>query len=102
MNALATHAGAAALQALLARLGSMAAADLSREDESAGDARDYRAMAATVRADLAANLGHRDAAHAEGYLRALTDLLSIVADGCAPGADWTPIANTERAFARAS
>jgi hypothetical protein len=96
------RAGAAALQDLIRRLGAKADVDLEEAYEAAGiedgDARDYRAMAAMVMRDLEENLHHEDPAHREGYLRALTDLLSITADGCGPGNDWDPIADTETAY----
>lgn len=97
----ALQAGAAALQGLIRRIGDMGDADLAAaDDDGDGDARDYRAMAATVQADLAANLSHESPEHRQGYLRALTDLLSIVADGAGPGHDWDPVSDTAAAFAR--
>lgn len=97
----ALQAGAAALQGLIRRIGDMGDADLAAaDDDAAGDTRDYQAMAAAVQADLAANLGHDSPEHRQGYLRALTDLLCMVADGAGPGDGWDPIQVTASAFAR--
>jgi hypothetical protein len=101
----ALRAGATALQDLIRSLGDKADADLAAaytrtSEVEAGDARDYRAMAELVRQDLEANLDHPSPDHRQGYLRALTDLLSIVADGFHPGSNWDPIKDTAAAFAR--
>ena len=99
----ALRAGAAALQTLLRRIGQQGDADLETSGETeisngGGDARDYRAMGAMAFQDLEANLHHQSPAHREGYLRALTHLLSLTADGAGPGDGWDPIARTEVAF----
>lgn len=94
------QAGASALQDLIRRVGDRGNADLAAAGDDAGDARDYRALAAMVLQDLLANLHHPEAARRDGYLRALTDLLSMVADGSGPVEDWNPIRTTAAAFAR--
>lgn len=99
----ALQAGAKALQDLIRRLGDMADADCIAagfDGDNTEDERDYRAMSQVVQANLAANLGHPSPEHREGYLRAMTDLLSIVADGAGPGSNWDPIKDTAAAFAR--
>lgn len=97
----ALQAGAVALQDLIRRLGDKAEADYIAAGLDGGDdERDYRGMADMVQRDLAANLEHLSPDHRQGYLRALTDLLSIVADGAAPGSNWDPIKGTAAAFAR--
>lgn len=95
------QAGAVALQDLIRRLGVKAETDYIAAGLDGGDdERDYRGMADMVQRDLAANLDHQSPAHRQGYLRALTDLLSTVADGAAPGGGWDPIKNTAAAFSR--
>lgn len=98
------QAGATALQDLIRRVGDKGDADLAAayaatSEVNAGDARDYKAIADMVRHDLAANIGRKSAKHQQGYLRALTDLLCMVADGAGPGPDWDPIAATAAAHA---
>ena len=89
--------GAAAFQALIRTVGDKGEADLLSSDGSV-DTRDYRAMAVLVAKDLDANLHHPDSMHREGYLRALTDLLSISADGFGIDQVWDPIKDTAAAF----
>jgi hypothetical protein len=99
----ALRAGATALQDLIRRLGDMAEADYiaaGLDGDNTEDERDFRAMADLVQRDLAANLDHQSPDHRQGYLRALTALLSIVADGAAPSFGWDPIKDTAAAFAR--
>lgn len=99
----ALHEGAAALQDLIHLIGTKGNADLEAAANASGhdrgDSRDYRAMAAMVQQDLETNLHHQSPAHREGYLRALTDLLSLTADGAGPGDEWDPIRSTAAAFA---
>lgn len=100
----AVQAGAMALQDLIRRIGVMAEADYIGADldgDNVEDERDYPAMAAAVHASITDNLLHPSGDHREGYLRALTGLLSIVADGSAPGQGWDPIKDTAAAYARA-
>ncbi|MDP1649553.1 MAG: hypothetical protein Q8M01_15315 [Rubrivivax sp.] len=92
-----TYTGAAALQRLLQGLFDVSNATCGSDDAS--DARDYRLLAKMVKNSIAQNLQHQDSAHREGYLRALTDLFCMAADGCCPSAGWDPIANTAAAFA---
>jgi len=101
----ALQAGAAALQDLIRRVGDKGDADLvaayaATSEVEAGDARDYKALADMVQRDLAANLDHQSPGHRQGYLRALTHLLSLTADGAGPGPDWAPVRDTAAAFAR--
>lgn len=97
--------GATALQALVRKLDDRASADFDAaydgNDDADEDPRDYRAMAAIVEADLYANLTHPAAEHRQGYLRAITDLLCAVGEGCSVPADWDPISNTSVAFSKA-
>ena len=99
------HAGAAALQDLIRRVTDSGNAGLKKrfalhpDADEVVDARDYRALCDLVQASIESNVNHECAAHREGYLRALADLLCIVGDGCAPDDEWNPIANTARAFA---
>ncbi len=96
-----TRNGAAALQDLIAYIGDLSDTTCSdlHDHGAEGDSRDYLGMSEMVSASLRANLAHADPLHAEGYLRALTSLLCIVADGCAPGRDWEPLRETEASFA---
>lgn len=98
----ALHIGAAALQCLIRGIGQQGDADLERAADAVGhdggEARDYTAMATVVFQDLEANLHHQCPVHREGYLRALTHLLSLTAYGAATGNGWDPIAGTEAAF----
>jgi hypothetical protein len=93
--------GAKALQNLLRALADKGDLDIQdcMDDPAAPDARDYRAMAAMVQQSIDDNLHDQSLAHREGYLLALTDLLSITAEGCVPGDDWDPLRDTEPAFA---
>ena len=99
------RSGAAALQDLIRRVTDSGNAGLEKrfalhpDADDAVDARDYRAMCELVQASIESNVNHECAAHREGYLRALVDLLCIAGDGCAPDDEWNPIANTARAFA---
>ena len=96
------HRGARALQDLIRAIADKGDSDLAAcedEVEEGVDTRDYVALAAMVQRSFEANMHHADHAHSEGYLRALTDLLSIVADGAGSGDDWNPIRDTEAAFA---
>lgn len=95
------HTGAQALHALVAELAAMSDAGCSDVDDyrlgEFPDLRDYRAMADAVERSVVQNLSGAGA-HREGYLRALTHLLALVADGCGPGEDWEPIGATAAAF----
>ena len=92
------HTGAAALQSLISQIHEVSNATCDPDAE--GDTRDYRRLAMMVQASVAENLQHQDAAHREGYLRALTDLLATAADGCLPCFDdWDPLACSAAAFA---
>ncbi|CAH0354078.1 hypothetical protein [Aquabacterium sp. CECT 9606] len=66
------------------------------------DSRDYAAMADVIVTSIQANLINGQASHREGYLRALTDFLSVTCDGCSIPMhnEWDPIATTELAFTR--
>lgn len=89
------------VQCLLRRLhesANSACADSLDDDDTAGP-RDYRALAEMLASNLAENLGYSAAAHREGYLRALTHLMSLVDDGSGPPQVWDPNCATEAAFA---
>ena len=94
------RAGADAFLALICRIREQGDRDvqISLDDPGCPDSRDYREMSQLVAASIAANLNAKSAKRREGYLRAMTDLLSIAADGCAPGQNWDPLANTNVAF----
>jgi len=99
------HTGAAAVQVLIARIADKGNSDVAaywaaNPDDAVTDGRDYRALCELVQASIEENLHHQRPGHREGYLRALTDLLTMVGDGCAPGEgdDWRPISNTARSF----
>lgn len=62
------------------------------------DPRDYKAAALVIRGTMLHNLSHADEARREGFLRALTDLICLVADDAIPGDDWDPIATTAASF----
>ena len=94
----AVYAGAAAFLDLIRHIQEQGDKDLESHDDNESDARDYFAMAEMVQASIRENLEYAAQAHRQGYLRALTDLLSIVGDGCGPGDEWDPIKATERAF----
>lgn len=53
-------------------------------------ARDYSAMADDVQTSIERGLTHQAPSRRKGFLLALTELLSIVADGCGTGDDWIP------------
>ena len=93
-----THAGAQAFLALMENVRTISNATCTLgEDDS--DARDYRSIAALIESSVLKNLDCSvNAKHREGFLRALTDLLTLNADGCGVGDDWDPIAATARAF----
>lgn len=93
--------GAAAFRALIARLGDMSETACVDADPHLGDSddmRDYLGMSEAVAESLTANLTHTDPLHREGYLRAVTSLLALVADGCGPSEDWDPLGETAAAF----
>jgi hypothetical protein len=95
--------GAAELQSLLRQLKAKTDADLgayyaSHPDRGGEDGRDYRGLADMVATAIEGNLHHPDPAYREGFLRALTDLLVMEAEGVGPSDDWDPIANTARSF----
>ena len=73
--------------------------DRSGEDQDQ-DTRDYPTMASTIAETFAHYLGQpADSPVYQGFLRALTDLIAITADGCGiPRQGWDPIENTEFAF----
>ena len=99
-NTHATEQGAAGFRDLLAYIGDLSettCTDLYEHGDN-GDSRDYLGMSEMVAQSLQTNLNHVDPEHRQGYLRALTSLLCIVADGCAPGADWEPLRDTAPAF----
>jgi len=90
--------GATALVVLLERIKEIGNAACLDSD---ADTRDYKTMAAEVRRSIEGNLINASPQHAEGYLRAMTDLLNIVTDGCGlstPYRDWDPIATTAHSF----
>ena len=68
------------------------------DDKGDTDGRDYVMMAAMVERSINSNIFHSTSAKREGYLRALTDMLCMVADGSGPSDGWDPIANTALAF----
>lgn len=101
------RAGAAALQELIHDVRERADADLGAcweadADLEGRDGRDYRALSTLVQAGIESGMHHPHPAHREGFLRALTDLLSMVGDGSGPDDDWDPISTTAAAFAGAS
>ena len=93
-------AGADALRDLIKRVGEKGDADLGKVmgDAVIPDLRDYRAMARMIDESFAANLTGVSGDFREGFLRALTDLFSLVADGCALSEDWDPLRRTHIAF----
>jgi len=100
INTQALEQGAAAFRDLLAYVGDLSdttCTDLYEHGDT-GDSRDYLGMSEMVAQSLQANLNHADPAHRQGYLRAITSLLCIVADGCGPGPDWEPLRDTAPAF----
>lgn len=98
------HRGAAEVETLLRQIKEKGDADLgaywaAHPERDGEDGRDYRGLADIVATAIEGNLRHPDAAHREGFLRALTVVLSIEADGCSPSFDeWHPIADTARSF----
>ncbi|WP_422012684.1 hypothetical protein [Roseateles sp.] len=96
----ALHAGAEAVKTLIAEINAMSEADLEDAPDCT-DARDYRPMAQAVESSLQSNWQNATAEHAQGYLRAMADLLCQIGDGCAPDLnDWDPIATTAEAFSK--
>ena len=96
-----TREGAAAFIELIKTVQALSEADLAQYSEVAEtgrDVRDYRKMADAVGFALRSNLFQADPAHAQGFLRALTDLLCMEGDGFSPGDDWDPIHNTAAAY----
>ncbi len=95
--------GAAAFIEMMKTVQVLSEADLARYSEVAEtgrDVRDYRQMADAVGCALRRNLFEADVGHAQGFLRALTDLLSLNVDGCGigPNDDWDPIRSTAAAY----
>lgn len=94
-------AGAEAFIDLINKVNAHSEADLERYAdvvECGRDVRDYRAMAQIVAGELHRNLFAAHPEHAQGFLRALTDLLCMEGDGCGPDDDWDPIKNTAAAY----
>lgn len=99
----ARHAGADAFRKLCRKAAAIGDATCNRFGEEE-DGVDYRAIVSAIRMSLDVNLRDKPAAHSEGYLRALADLICVNVYGC--GIDvthekWDPIARTELAFAGA-
>lgn len=93
--------GARAFLSMLADITAQGDADLellAGAEQGSKDTRDYRRMCETVRTALQRNLSEAAGAHAEGFVRALTHLLSLVGDGAGPGEGWDPIHATGAAF----
>lgn len=93
--------GAQAMQQLLRSIQALNDESIGDSDVADGvppDTRPYADIAALIGASLQRNLNEAEASHREGFLRALTDLLSMAADGSGPGQDWDPLANTEAAY----
>jgi len=98
-----TREGAAAFIDMMRTVHALSEADLERYaevSETGRDVRDYRAIAAAVGAALKRNLFDADVGHAQGFLRAFTDLLCINVDGsgCDLNQDWDPISTTAAAY----
>lgn len=104
-QARALRAGASALKRLIRQIGEVT----SKQYEESGwmgddydgddDPRDYVLLAGLVEGSLLRNFVNAGPKHREGFLRALTDLISTNTDGFLPIFDaWDPIRNTEPAF----
>lgn len=91
--------GAQAVVGLMDRLQEVSNATCSRLGDER-DGRDYRAMAL----DIAGTFLHCLSPHQHpdvrlGFIRAMTDLLAVNADGCGVESDgWDPLRRTEFAF----
>jgi hypothetical protein len=91
------HQGADALKALMQTLGAISNLTLSPETEA--DTRDYACMTRLVHRALTLNLHHQNPNHVQGFIRAMTDLLCINADGCGVTlGKWDPIDDTAHSF----
>jgi hypothetical protein len=101
VTSLGLRAGANELQALLRHMQEVgyASLDNSGDEDLEEDTRDYRAMSKLVVACIERNQNHVDPARREGFLRALTALLSCVADCSTPGPNWDPIRITAPSYA---
>jgi hypothetical protein len=105
----ATATGAAALVGLIRAIDADTSRSFARraavvdtrqdERENSSDPRDYIALVRRVDRTLQRSYCKADSKHREGFLRALADLLSIVADGAVPAIeDWDPIAATDGSY----
>lgn len=83
-----TTAGAAEFQNLLAQIGALSNATAGTDGH---DGRDYRAITALIEASLISQYVSALPDRREGYLRAMADMLCMVADGVLPGEDWDPL-----------
>lgn len=100
----AAHAGASAFRGLCAKIDAIGEETYGRTGRDVDD-RDYRAIVAAIRTSLSAHVVDASEAHANGYLRALADMICTSLDGCCTDlldSEWNPIANTEAGFAGAS
>lgn len=96
-EALQTRAGAEAFSELLNVI-RMVSSDTVWEFGESIDGRDYTRMSRVVAHSIVDNLGRATGASRDGYLRALTDLLCLVADEALPEKDRDPLKVTEPAF----
>lgn len=94
--------GAEAFIDMMRAIQAQAETDLERHADflkTGRDVRDYRAVGMLVDAALKRNLFATDAERAQGFLRALSDLLCRNVDGCGcDPEDWDPIRNTAFAY----
>lgn len=100
-----TSAGAAALVELLRHIHDETereiGIELERDPQSDNDARDYAAVSKAIEESITANFAQASAAHREGFVRALADLLCMFVHGGTldPFDNWDPIKTTEASFA---
>lgn len=95
------QAAAAALKDLVRRISDISSETCVSLGDGPGDpdGRDYPAMLALVASSVDADLIGASPGHREGYLRAITDLLCMLADGSVScDDDWDPIGHTSPAF----
>lgn len=92
--------GATELQTLVREIGELSNETVFQFDESGEfDSRNYVDMASILENSINRNFVHATPERREGYLRALADLLCMVADGTSPGPNWNPIETTAGSFA---
>ena len=93
--------GAAAFQQMLADLAieeNRPFAEIDGDYEDDADPRDYVAMASIIEHSLRANFERASPQHREGFVRAMTHMLSVCSGSSILDDGWDPIGATAAAF----